>query len=77
MSKIERALRKAEEQKRRKESPGSIAEKRADLTRGCAGSDKEAVFVAGRLGIDAATAAEIVRLVCDDSGPEMDDKNGQ
>ena len=54
-----------------------IAEKRADLTRGCAGSDKEAVFVAGRLGIDAATAAEIVRLVCDDSGLEMDDKNGQ
>ena len=53
------------------------AEKRADLIRGCAGSDKEAVFVAGRLGVDAATAAGIVRLVCDDSGPEMDDKNGQ
>jgi len=54
-----------------------IAEKRADLIRGCAGSDKEAVFVAGRLGVEAATAAGIVQLVCDDSGPEMDDKDGQ
>ena len=53
-----------------------IAAKRADLTRGCTGSDEEAGLVAGRLGIDAVTAAGIVRLVCVDSGPEMDAENG-
>ncbi len=54
-----------------------IAEMRADLIRGCAGSDKEAVFVVERLAIDAVTAAGIVRLVCNESGPEMDTENGQ
>ena len=41
-----------------------FAEKRADLTRGCEGSDRNVELVAGRLGIDSGKAAEIVRLAC-------------
>lgn len=46
----------------------ALAERRADLTRGCAGEAGEVSLVSERLGVDHETAAGIVRLVCGDGG---------
>jgi len=46
----------------------ALAEKRADLIRGCEYRDDMVSLVAGRLVIDAVKAAEIVRLACEKGG---------
>ena len=46
----------------------ALAEKRADLIRGCECRDDMVSLVAGRLVIDAVKAAEIVRLACEKGG---------
>ncbi len=43
----------------------ALAEARADLIRGCECRDEMVSSVADKLGIDAVTAAEIVRLACE------------
>ena len=50
----------------------ALAEEKADLIRGCEMSDELVELVIERLGVDTRTAVEIVRLVCEDIGPEMD-----
>jgi hypothetical protein len=46
----------------------ALAMERADLVRGCKGSELEAGLVAERLDVDEETAAEITRLICDTGG---------
>jgi len=54
----------------------AIAEKKADLVRGC-GSGEDAVrLIAGRLGIDAGTAAEIAMLACGDGATGTGEEDG-
>ncbi len=55
----------------------ALAEAKADLIRGCEVRGELVELVKDRLGVGTLTAVEIVRLVCDDSGPEMDDTDGQ
>ncbi len=43
----------------------ALAEKRADLIRGCECGDDTVRLVADRLGIDNATAGKIARLACE------------
>ena len=51
----------------------ALAEARADLIRGCGGGDDMVELVAGKLGVDDRTAAEIVRLACG-TGDGYDDE---
>ncbi len=55
----------------------ALAEEKADLIRGCEVRGELVELVKDRLGVGTLTAVEIVWLVCEDSGPEMDVENGQ
>jgi hypothetical protein len=46
----------------------ALARERADLVRGGGGDASDTRLVSDRLGVDTATAAEIVRHVCDTGG---------
>jgi hypothetical protein len=55
----------------------ALAEASADLIRGRRCGDDMVSSVACRLGIDAVTAAEIVRLACATDGTGMEDEGGE